>query len=332
MSGTGWYGVPVPYADRDEWLELRRTGLGASEVAAIVGVSPYDSPYSVWARKVGEIPERSPDEAMMWGTLLEAAIRKRVEWITGLHAIAIGAMVRHPSEPWAFATLDGALIESEPSADELLTPMVDREALRDVVAVLEIKNSVHFRRFPELPDEIQIQVQWQMLCTGLGAAIVAVLHGGRRLERYDVEADERLQSVLLGAAREFWRLVEEREPPPIDGTTATADTLRAMYPDDDGSDVEVMGEVHEWARELADIGARRRDLEDRERALKSMILGEIGSARRALADGVPIVSAPTVTRTVVDSDRLEAEHPDIAAEFVKPVTYRRVTVLKGAKA
>lgn len=37
--------------DRAEWLEWRRNGIGATDVAGILGVSPWASPWSVWADK-----------------------------------------------------------------------------------------------------------------------------------------------------------------------------------------------------------------------------------------------------------------------------------------
>ena len=63
------------YRDREEWLELRRGGVGSSDCSAIIGLGKYGSQWSVWLEKTGRARPDEESEAMLWGTLLEPVIR-----------------------------------------------------------------------------------------------------------------------------------------------------------------------------------------------------------------------------------------------------------------
>ena len=68
----------------DEWLALRRTGIGGSDAGAIMGVSPYKGAYSVWADKIGKLPPIEDNEAMRQGRDLEDYVARRFAEKTGL--------------------------------------------------------------------------------------------------------------------------------------------------------------------------------------------------------------------------------------------------------
>ena len=66
----------------DEWLALRRTGIGGSDIAALLGMNRYTSPYELYLDKRGELPDiprgEFLDRAAMWGHLHEPLIAARV--------------------------------------------------------------------------------------------------------------------------------------------------------------------------------------------------------------------------------------------------------------
>lgn len=91
-----------PDADRDEWLEARQAGIGASEIAAVLGISPYDSPFSLWWRKRNNWGVDANAE-MSTGTFLEGTI---ASWFKvhgdpneNLHIDHAG-LYHHPDRPW----------------------------------------------------------------------------------------------------------------------------------------------------------------------------------------------------------------------------------------
>ena len=68
---------------REAWLEARRGSLGGSDAAAVLGVNPYASPYSLWAEKTGRVPEKPDNEAMRLGRDLEDYVVRRWQEKTG---------------------------------------------------------------------------------------------------------------------------------------------------------------------------------------------------------------------------------------------------------
>jgi hypothetical protein len=97
----------LPSADRAAWLAARRTGIGASEVAAVLGLSPYESPLDVYCRKLGLVPEKAETEAMRWGLRLEPLLAAEYAERTGYPLVATQVFLRHPDKPFLLATLDG---------------------------------------------------------------------------------------------------------------------------------------------------------------------------------------------------------------------------------
>src|SRR5262245_42442218 len=94
--------------DRERWLAERNKGIGASEAAAIVGLSPWESPLAVYARKVGVLETvKEETEAMRWGALLEPLILTEFGIETGREVVRAGKLLRSVERPWQLATLDG---------------------------------------------------------------------------------------------------------------------------------------------------------------------------------------------------------------------------------
>src|SRR5690606_33959049 len=97
------------FESRAEWLAARRKGLGASDIAAIAGVSRWSTPWQVYVDKVGAIPLDNNDgatEAMRWGQLLEGLVLDEWERRSGMVAGMRGLMVQHDTHDWALASLD----------------------------------------------------------------------------------------------------------------------------------------------------------------------------------------------------------------------------------
>ncbi len=152
---------PMPDTlDRQQWLLERRAGVGASDVAGIMGRSPWASPYSIWTDKVGLAPlDDDPTDQMLWGQYAERAVVPWFETVTGLAVTGEQRVVVH-SNGWARCTIDGEI----PEAD----------------AVLEIKTTSDTADewADTIPAHYQCQAQWSMWVTGHPVCIFAVLHIG----------------------------------------------------------------------------------------------------------------------------------------------------------
>ena len=250
---------------REQWLSERLTGIGASEAAAVLGVSPWASRFSVWAEKTGAaVRPDVPSERMRWGLRLEAPIMAEFHERTGRevslwpqHEIA-----RHPVHNFMIATPDG--YQTDPD--------------RGGMGLVQIKNAdaLQFRNWDEFaPLVYQIQCQHEMAVVGAAYSDLVVLVGGNSLKVFPMERDERFLAQLIPALAEFWKLVETKQPPEIDGTEATTAAIKAIYPEDDGETVVLPEESQAWTDELLEFRAKVKDLEgliaNRENAIKAAI-------------------------------------------------------------
>lgn len=231
-----WHGVPVAYTDRANWLELRRAGIGASDVASILELSPYGSPFSVWADKV-KGAEKDQTEAMRFGKKLEVIIEDEFQEQTGLYIGARELLIHHPIHTWAMATIDGLAFES-------VYDYWDGQPINpdDVLANVEFKTDGGFGRWELVPDHYQIQVQWQMFVEGLDQTMIATLHGGRRFELYEIEADPIVQQKMLdmvAAFREKHLLDPEAPPPDVDAHPATSRALADVFGETTEDEIEL---------------------------------------------------------------------------------------------
>ncbi|WP_308006141.1 YqaJ viral recombinase family protein, partial [uncultured Porphyromonas sp.] len=62
--------VTKKFNNREDWLESRTEGIGASDIATIVGLNPYETPYSLWRRKLGLDPAKEETLPMKLGHLM----------------------------------------------------------------------------------------------------------------------------------------------------------------------------------------------------------------------------------------------------------------------
>lgn len=220
----------------DAQHELRRTGVCASEVAALVGLSPYSTPLDIWRYKVeGLRLEENP--AMRRGRLLEPAVAQWYAETTGATLRSPGTLA-HPMFSRALATPDR--IATLPDGEERL---------------LEIKTASWFQRedwgeegTDEIPQHYVCQVQWTMFVTEKQTCDVAVLIGGEDFRRYRVERDEELIQLLFIEANRFWvEHVEPKEPPAVDGSKAASEWLASRYPNSKPGLLQATPEAEKWA-------------------------------------------------------------------------------------
>jgi putative phage-type endonuclease len=206
---------PSPAADdRAEWLAWRRTGIGASDIAPILGLSPWGTTWTVWADKIGLAPEQEPTEAMEFGTLVETLL---CDWYeTKFDATVNSRQQRtvHPAWSHHLATLDGvAWLPTE-------------------VVLLECK-STSDDEWDEIPMHYQAQAQWQMHVTGLTDCVFVVLHmafGRPKIRAYRLGRNDDDIALLIARVNAFWtNHVLTGNPPPIDGTERTTDILRDAW-------------------------------------------------------------------------------------------------------
>lgn len=285
----------------EEWLELRDTGVGGSEIAGILGHSPWDSPYTVWARKRHEMPPLQESAPMRWGKALEQAIA--TQW-----SIDSGIESWQPDPITIYRSLECPIALSSP---DRLT--------KDLDGWVEIKN-VGLWRAEEwdhgVPLPYWCQAQFQLAVSGLPVCHVAALVGGQDLRWRRVEADPEWQAMAFEVAESFWHLVKSGTPPDPDASDATRKALQERY-------AEKVPDAVEGGADLAIAVAAYLDgaeLEKQARSAKTLAQNRIqlilAEHETGLVEGVPFVSIKTQHRS---------------GYVVAPADFSKITVLKGAK-
>lgn len=225
--------------DRQAWRAARSTGIGASEAAAILGVSPWHSPLSLFYEKRGEGPVSQGQEfARRLGLELEDPLARLYTGETGKRFVrpAPGTfwLDQHPTKPHMLASVDGDAqsgdVDELDATGEIKTAAISKAALwRD-----------------EPPIDYIVQVQHQLACTGKDMAVLVGLIGGVSLRYAYIKRDPEFIAMLEAAIDEFWRRVQLNDPPPADGSEATSDLIKKLYPTANPSSVELPPDAIEW--------------------------------------------------------------------------------------
>lgn len=260
--------------DRDTWLAERRSSVGASEAATVLGVNPYETPLELWARKRGEIPDKDETISMRVGRALEPAIAEMYVEKTGRKVYDPGSFTiyRHPDYPFIHATPDRIICTTEDR------PLGD----------LQIKN-VGARMAPAweagAPLYVQVQVQVEMLAVGLEWGSIAALLDNQQFWWGDQERNERFIGLLIMRCEVFMASVRSGIPP--EPTADDTETLRLLYPKHaTGKRIELPVKAVKWGRALDRVKREIKRLEYAEKALENRVKAAMGDAESgALPDG-----------------------------------------------
>jgi len=277
---------------RAGWLAWRREGIGASDVAAILGISPWASPWSVWADKLGLLPEQAEDEYMAAGRWLERAIGPWFEHETGLTVAGEQTWCTHREHAHHRCTVDGFVFEGP-------APVFPNEVrvLDNALGCFEVKVTGPGRRWEELPAHYQAQGQWQMHVTDLERVWFAVLMG-RRLDIHELERDQADIDLMVERVDDFWHdHVVTAVPPDTDGSDATAHALAAVYPEHTPGTSVAFDDYGNVLINWVAAKRRKRDAETDEKEATNAIRAYLGAAEEGTVGGQRIVTLRSQTRT-----------------------------------
>ncbi|MGW6872852.1 YqaJ viral recombinase family nuclease [Streptomyces xanthophaeus] len=260
-----------------EWEEARNgLCITATQIAAVVGLSPWQSRFSLWHSKAGlPAPPFQPNPAMEWGTRLESAVaQKWMDEHQDTSEVVEAGTWRHRDRPWQRAT-----------PDRIFTPftgwMVEPGTLPQL---LEVKTSPFGDEWgpsgsEQIPVHYRCQIQWQLDTLGLKVCHVAVLISGHDYREYVVEYDESEALILRAAAERFLDSIWRGERPSIDADDATYQTIRVQPDGREDRDVEIPAElVARWDKAYAESRTADAQLDQ----VRSEVLDLIGNAYRAV--------------------------------------------------
>jgi len=280
--------------ERAEWLEWRHDGLGGSDIAGVLSLSPWESPWSVWANKIGLVPDReSQSEAMEFGQRAEPMLADYFQDRTGLWVSRQQQRCHNANATWQRCTLDGFGFEHDTGNDPA-----------DAVCAVEFKCTADppDNWKPNPPVAYSAQATWITIVTGHPHVMFGVLHMAFghpqfRVYEYTPAADDIALVALV--ARDFWfGHVVAAVPPPVDAADATTEALKAAYP----ADVEL--DALEADQTL--IVACQRILANKAR---------IAACRTIVAENENLLRAALERRTTLVSGVDDKGRPNIVATY-----------------
>ena len=308
----------IPFDCHEEWLKLRMEALGGSDAAAVLGLNQYKSAYALWAEKTGKvIPEDISDkETVRLGNDLEQYVAERFMETTGKKVHRCNFILKNDAYPFAHANPDRIVVGEN--------------------AGLEIKTSSSWEiaeqlRHDEIPPYWYCQMVHYMMVTGaerwyLGALVFGVGFFHMTVERNQAEID-----ALAAAEGEFWAKVVSNTPPDVDGSEATKQAIKSIFPSSNGLTVDLAA-VSSYIEQYNSLSKQIKQLTELQDEAANIIKNYMGAAEKGTYANVT-VSWKSGSRKTFDKDSYESVVGKIPEEFYKTTETRtfRVTEKKGGK-
>lgn len=297
--------------DKLEWLKERQKGIGGSDVGAILGVNKYKTPFQIYLEKTQEIKEvQESSEAAYWGTELEDMVAREF-------AKRTGKKVRRDTKHFAS--------EKYP----FMVANIDRKVVGEK-AILECKTVNQFGakewEGEEIPASYLVQVQHYIYVTGAEKAYIACLIGGQKFIWKEIKRDDELIEMIINAEKDFWKLVEEKTPPALDGSSAAEKYLKERFKDvQEGTKVALDSEHKEMIEEYLNLKEQIKELEQETKALENSLKLKIGDNEAGYIDNF-LVNWRGYSRTSIDSKKLKEEQPEIYDKYLKKSKYRKFEI------
>jgi putative phage-type endonuclease len=304
---------------REEWLEIRRGSVGGSDASAIVGLNNWSSPYSVWADKLGKLPEKPDNEPMRLGRDLENYVADRWCEKTGKKVRRANAVIRNPAYPFAHANIDRMVVGENAGLECKTTSILNLKRFKD----------------GDYPVEYYVQCVHYMAVTGAERWYLGVLVLNEGFHDFVIERNEDDIKSLMEQEAELWEHVISDTPPPVDGSDATDDAIRTIYADSIGETVELFGRstlideyyVQEQLKKTA---------EGRMQEIKQTLMLDMGDADTGFCGDYKITWKSQSRKTFNHKKYIE-EHPSVdyssnyKTSTTRPFTIKTIKENNNAK-
>lgn len=298
---------------REDWLRYRRTGIGGSDAAGIVGLSKWSTPYTIWLDKTNRAVEKEETEPLRQGRDLEEYVAQRFSERTGKKVRRRNAIMRSTKYTWALANVDRMIVGEDAGLECKTTSTLDVRKFHDV----------------EFPEQYYAQCLHYLAVTGADRWYLAVLVLGREFHVYTLQRDEEEIASLMRMEEHFWNMVLEDSAPSPSGNDADTEAITTIYRESREGTVELFGrepmleEYERLRQQQNEISTRMAEIENEIKLdMQEAEKGEIGRFR---------VSWKTQTRRSFQVKEFTKEHPEISVDgYYKESTSRpfRITEAK----
>ncbi|MBR1620263.1 YqaJ viral recombinase family protein [bacterium] len=269
--------------------EDRKNFIGGSDIAAVMGMSRWKTPLTLWLEKTGEVEPKdlSDNEAVQLGKELEEFVAQQFSKKTGLKVRKRKEKYTHKKYPFMVAHVDRLIVGS----DELLECKTCGSFKKD-----EWKDD-------EIPTEYILQVVWYLGITGRKKGHIAVLIGGQSFKYKEINFDQELFNIMVDMAIRFWECVQTKTMPAI--TPDDNDIMAKVYPTPEQEFIQDQ-ELESKIEKLVSIKADMTSLDNERKMLEAELKNIINTHAGILTDKYKL-SWFKVSKSVVDTEKLRAD-------------------------
>ena len=295
---------------REEWLKLRKSGIGGSDAGAICGLNPYASPMSVYRDKTCEDLSDLDSESMRQGRDLEDYVARRFVEATGLKVRRSNMMYRSDAHPFMIADVDRLIVGEGAGLECKTASAYNADKWKD----------------GEVPLHYLMQCCHYMAVTGRRAWYIAVVILGQEFKYARIDRDRDLITKLIAIEEAFWNNhVLPRVIPAPDGSKACDEVLEQYFHRArKESSIPLVGFDEKLNRRTALLG-QIAELEREQKQIEQEVKLYMQDNELASSDRYR-VSWTNVDTARLDTKRLKAEKPDIYQDFAKITSSRRLTI------
>ncbi len=321
----------IKNATHEEWMEIRSKTIGGSEAGAVVGLSPYQSPFSLWCEKTGRAKPFEGNLTTEIGSYMEEFVAQKFSALTGLDVVRSN-----------FIWFNDMFPDQHATPDRLIKP-TSLHDLKGLKCGLEIKTTSVFNKLKDgaFPEIYYAQCVQYLSVMEYDIWFLAVLVGNRELHIYElrrsdeypvpvfVESDLVVEDsevyALKDACTEFMDMVRKDTPPIVDGSEATIDAINDVYPESDPeSETELTEDWGDLFDLLTDLTRKQKHTEEQINEIKNRIKVEMGANELAKC-GNYYANWKSSFSSGIDSKKLKAELPEVYAKYSKKTPKRTFT-------
>lgn len=298
---------------REEWLAIRRTGIGGSDAATICGLNPYSSKIELWADKTGRLPDKPDSEAMRIGRDLEDYVASRFYEVTGKKVERRNVTFQHDKYDFINANIDRKIIGENAGLECKTTSIFNKS---------DFENGA-------IPQYYYCQCMHYMNVMGFEKMYLAVLVLGKAFYRFEIPYNKDDGEALLKMEIDFWNnhIIPDIRPEP-DGSDSAKRTLDIVFGERYQNTI-TMFEQEQAAKRLAEIKAQKKALDQEDKLLTQQLINALERNSSGITLSYEVDYLPR-ERTGIDSKKLKAQFFEVY-EQVKTKTQYNVFNIKERK-
>nr|DAP56616.1 MAG TPA: Exonuclease [Caudoviricetes sp.] len=288
-------------ATREEWLKVRKLGLGGSDMAAVLGLSPWRSPIDVWLDKTSDTVEEKESEPMYWGNVLEEVVAQEFAKRSGYKVRNNNFTLQSEEYPYLLANIDREIV--------------------GIDAGLECKTANAFKANEwdgdNVPDAYYIQCQHYMAVTGKSSWWIACLVGGNTFYYKEIKRNEEVIAAIIDTGAAFWELVKNKTMPAPDDTKQCENALKKLYQKSNGQSVELPANYGNMIIDYLEIKNQLSELEAKKRGIENVMKDFLKDNEKATYGEHFVSWKSTKPRETFDAKAFKDDYPELHKKYIK---------------